>query len=395
MSRPEARPSCDPSLPWAASRMPALRSGPPYLMAEAIEREPALAERIALDAAASGKAAALAELLRSAGDTSAWPPAVVGCGTSEHGAMAAAAIWSGTWQRLGLPGPGPVARQGLEAALAPWPGVSIGVSHEGGTRATMDALVAARAGGARLGLITAGANSPAASLVDVCLCTPEVDLSWCHTIGYLSPVVAAAAVAAALEDVLLEAVTVRQLAQAGLDASESARALAREIASSRMLVVTASGADRISAREMTLKVEEASYVPTRYRDLETLLHGHIPSMDVGTSLVLILADRERRPARVARALEVLAAVARVGVRCGAILAEQAAEAIPAALTPAGRVVVPESPGLPPPVAALVGTAVPLQLVTYHLALALGTNPDALRREVRAYRSAAEVAESSG
>jgi glucosamine 6-phosphate synthetase-like amidotransferase/phosphosugar isomerase protein len=55
--------------------------------------------------------------------------------------------------------------------------------------------------------------------------------------------------------------------------------------------------------------------------------------------------------------------------------------------------VPETPDLPAPVAALVGSAVPLQLTTYHVALARGTNPDGLRREVEQYRMAAETAEA--
>ena len=146
---------------------------------------------------------------------------------------------------------------------------------------------------------------------------------------------------------------------------------------------------------MTLKIEEAAYVPTAYRDLETMLHGHIPALDVGTGLVLVLSDRERLDVRVARARQVLAAVARVGVRPGAILTATSAAGIPAELTPAGRVVVPDPAGLPGPVASLLATAIPLQLTTYHLALALGTNPDALRREFTVYRAAADKAEGDG
>ena len=63
-----------------------------------------------------------------------------------------------------------------------------------------------------------------------------------------------------------------------------------------------------------------------------------------------------------------------------------------ALTPAGRLVVPEAPELPAPVAALIGTATPLQLLTERLARARGTNPDLIRRDDPVYRGAADAAD---
>lgn len=392
MSQPEPRPSCDPSAPWGMSPMPPFRSGPPYVMAEAIEREPAVAEAI-VAGAARDTARTVAGMLREAA-ASGWPPAVVGCGTSEHAAMAAAAIWQEAWAAAGLPGPGPVARQAFEAAHDPWPGLTIGISHEGGSQATIDALEAARRRGARTALITAGANSPAARAADVTLCTGELDPSWCHTIAYISPIAAAVAVADALIGGTPAPGAVRAVLEAGRAVGEPAQALGRALAASRTLVVAASGADRAGGRELTLKIEEAAYVATAYRDLETMLHGHIPSLDVGSGLVLILADARDLAARAARARQLLAAVARVGVRSGAILTARADPTIPPALTPAGRVTIPDPAGLEPAAAAVLATAVPLQLTTYALALALGTNPDALRRESSTYRAAAEAADTA-
>lgn len=391
MIRSEPRPSCDRTQPWDWLPMPPLRSGPPYLMAESIEHEPELAQRLATDPALAHDADALAALLRTGSDTG-WPPVVVGCGTSEHAAMAAASIWRTAWRAQGLAGSGPLARQAFEAALDPWPGVLVGVSHEGGTRATIDAMVAARGAGARVALVTAGANGPAGSVADVCLCTGDTDLSWCHTIPYVGPIVAATLVADRLAGTATTPGALRAPLDAGLASADACVALARELASSRVLVVVGSGNDRIAGREMALKVEEAAYVPTVYRDLETMLHGHIPSLDVGSGLVLILTHRDHRAERAARARQLLAAVGHVGVRAGAILTAPAAEAVPEALTPAGRVVVPDPEGLQDAAAALLASAVPLQLTTYHLALALGTNPDVLRREFRPYRAAAAAAE---
>ena len=390
MSQPERGPSCDPAVPWAPSTMPAFRSGPPYLMAEAIEREPDVVEAIVR--ASRNAAGALADMLRAAAG-SGWPPVIVGCGTSEHAARAAAAIWQEAWRSAGLPGPGPLARQAFEAAHDPWAGATVGISHEGGSQATVDALRAAARAGARTGIITAGANSPGADAADITLCTGQLDLSWCHTIGYVSPLAAAVVIANRLSRRDSHAAAVRAPLDAGLARRDAAHALGRALTSSSTLVVTASGADRAAGRELALKIEEAAYVPTAYRDLETMLHGHIPALDASTGLVLILADPRDLGERSARARQMLAAVARVGVRSGAILVAAADPGIAGGLTPAGRVVIPDPVALAPAAGALLATAVPLQLATYGLALARGTNPDVLRRESSAYRAAADVADS--
>jgi hypothetical protein len=76
----------------------------------------------------------------------------------------------------------------------------------------------------------------------------------------------------------------------------------------------------------------------------------------------------------------------------AILAEDADAEVPAGLTPAGRLLAAGSTSLPAPVAALLGTATPLQLLAERLARARGTNPDPIRRDDSRYRAAAEAAE---
>jgi fructoselysine-6-P-deglycase FrlB-like protein len=158
------------------------------------------------------------------------------------------------------------------------------------------------------------------------------------------------------------------------------------------VIVVASGVDTTAGRELALKVEEATWLPTTFRETETFLHGHLPAMDGATGLVLILADRAGREARSARAQQALAAAARIGMRPGAILSAGLDREWPAFLAPAGRILVPEAPSLPGPVAALVGTATPLQLLTERLARARGTDPDPIRRDQLAYREAAALAE---
>ena len=140
--------------PWDAMPTPALRPGPPWAMAEMIAVEPGLADRVAARLVADGSAAALADALHRAA-TERRPVIVTGCGTSEHAAMAAAAILRDAWRSAGLPGRGPVSAQAFELSLdPPADGLVIGVSHEGATTATIAAMSAARAAGARTALLT-------------------------------------------------------------------------------------------------------------------------------------------------------------------------------------------------------------------------------------------------
>ena len=405
-----------PPEPWAFLPQPARRAGPPWWMTEMIEAEPALAgrvlRRLGVVRRSSGVPGVGARLEVPGRETAAGrlslairgtlekgePVVVTGCGTSEHGAQAFAAIVGEAAARGGIRGAAQpasvVARQAFEASLAPQRGgLVIGISHEGGTGATLAALDAAAAAGARTAAVTVHPASPIGRF-GIVLATGEIDRSWCHTIGYLSPILAAVAVGAALtgEPADADPVTVRALLDAGLAQAAEAGAIAAELAGMREVIVVASGADLPAGRELALKIEEATWLPTTTRELETFLHGHLPAMDAQTGVVLILADRAGRAARSARAQQAMAAAGRVGMRAAGILAAELDGDWPAFLLPAGRILVPEAASLPHPVAALVGTATPLQLVTERLARARGTDPDPIRRDQLAYREAATLGE---
>jgi glutamine---fructose-6-phosphate transaminase (isomerizing) len=364
-------------------------------MTEMIAAEPAIArrivERLADPQGPAGRLAGAIGQAASAGATIV----VTGCGTSEHAALAAVEILRDAIRSAGIAlGAGTVvAAQAFELALdPPSGGLVIGVSHEGGTPATNRALAAAGAAGARTALLTASAGSPAGELAEIVVETVEVDQSWCHTVGYVSPIVAAACVGAHLTGSTLSADDVASLLAAGAADESGAESIAARLADARQLLVIASGADRPAARELVLKVEEASWLPSAMRDLETFLHGHLPSIDDATGIVLILADRGERLDRVERGRQALAAAAVLGARTAVIMAADVSPAIADKLTPAGRLVVAEAPSLPAPVAALLGTATPLQLLTERVARARGTNPDPIRRDDERYARAAAAAE---
>src|SRR6185503_3445211 len=214
--------------------------------------------------------------------------------------------------RLGEPG-GPVAVQALEGALDDGLAVDgalvIGVSHEGGTWATNLALERAKAAGARTALLTCSDRSPGAALADIVVATEEQDQSWCHTVGYVSPILAAAAVGAHLSAETVDPGAARALLAAGLTAEAIAatEGLAGALAGVDRLIVVGSGTDRPAARELVLKVEEGAHLGSAMRELETVLHGHLAGMDARTGLVLILTDPSRADERLARANGVLRA----------------------------------------------------------------------------------------
>jgi fructoselysine-6-P-deglycase FrlB-like protein len=381
--------------PWASTSQPSPRTGPPYHLTDMIAAEPDLAVRILERLAdAQGPAGRLAgEIGQAASNGSAI--VVTGCGTSEHAAQGVVDILRDALRGAGLPaGPGTIlAAQALELALdPPSAGLVIGISHEGASAATNHALAAAAASGARTALITASGGSPGAQLAETVVETVELDHSWCHTIGYVSPLVAAAAIGAHLASRPLDPGDVRSLLATGSRDESGAEAIAAKLADARTILAVGSGADRPAARELVLKIEEAAWVPSAMRDLETFLHGHLPATDGTTGLVLILTDRDGRIDRLARARQALAATAIIGVRAAAILARDLDEEVPHELTPAGRLLVDEAPSLPAPVAALLGTATPLQLLTERISRVRGTDPDPIRRDDPVYRAAADATE---
>jgi fructoselysine-6-P-deglycase FrlB-like protein len=370
---------------WHDETYPELRPAPPWVMEEMIRSEPSLTEpALGTDVAPVAEAIAASA---SRGE----PIVVTGCGTSEHAAMAIAVLLDAA---LGAGGR-VEARQALEASGDPRRGgVCVGVSHDGGTTATAHALHAAAEEGAVTVAITARPGAAVASAAELVLATPALDRSWCHTVAYVSAMLAGAALADRL-GTAVDAAAVRRYADALLGLRSQAAAAAARLARTRALRICGSGADRITARELALKIEEGARLPATAHDLETLLHGHLAACDAETGTVLVLADA-RSPARRSRRSEMAArAAAEIGMPVAALVAAELDPQLPPDTTPAGRLVLPPPTGVAEPLAALLGGALALQLLTLELAHARGTNPDLIRREEAPYRRAALVGDASG
>ena len=224
--------------PWAPSAMPPFRSRPPYVMSEMIAAEPAVAERLARRLTKDPALDRLAEKTRAAIDKG--QPVRPGAGTSEHAAMAIARLVS---DALDLPAGREVRSvQALETLRRPiTAGMLIAVSHEGGTHATNEAI-GPRMRPAPPPRSSPSGRSPGAALADHVILTEEQDQSWCHTVGYLSPLVVGVALAAKLRRSRLDAAAIRALLDVSQDAHGPAD-IAAAMAGTDRLIVAGSGPD--------------------------------------------------------------------------------------------------------------------------------------------------------
>src|SRR4051794_10851733 len=343
------------------SDTPELRPGPPWAMEEMIAAQTALPAAICGHLAAAQIAAWV-----GAAATAGEPVRVVGCGTSEHAAMAGAAMLGEA-----LPGVEVVrARDAFEASLDPQTGgVIIGVSHEAGTAATLAALDAAAANGARAALITALPDqAPSGPQL---FPTPLRDTSWCHTVGYVSPLLALYTIAARVAGSSPDAAAATGVIEGGLARRGELEGLAERLRGCERLLAVGSGADEVTAHELALKIEEGTHVPVTPLGLEKVLHGHLPAADSRTGVVVVRHEPRSGDLRDARAEQALAAFATLSMPSVTVRADPPI-------------------GLPPAAGALLAGALSAQLLTLGLVTVLGTNPDLIRREEELYRAAADA-----
>jgi len=358
--------------------MPLPRGGPPYLMTEMIGAEPALAGRIAERLQADPALTAVTAALRTAARDGS-PIVTTGCGTSQHAAMAIADLVADALDRLGL-ARNVTAVQAFELSRrVPPRSVVIAVSHEGGTEATNTALATARGVSATTVLVTVSDRSPGAALADHVLCTEEQDQSWCHTVGYLSPLIAGACLQGALIASPPDPGALQDQLAAAADPGPAERAAAA-FANVERFVTVGSGADFAAARELALKIEEGTHLPAVAHELETIRHGHLAAANERTGLVVFLTDPENRGEAVEeRAFTVLRAGAALGMPAAVIAAADRA-ASGHDLATAGWNAIAIDPTLPRAVSAILASVIPLQLLTERLARARGVNPDPIGRD---------------
>jgi len=247
----------------------------------------------------------------------------------------------------------------------------VAVSHRGAKRYTTLALQQARERGCPTALIT-GEGGSGEGRADVVFQTVAQEESSAHTVSYTSAVAVLALLAGrvgyhragsvTLPDGLLQEELPEAL-RATLGAEEEVAELAREHVRRRRIWLVGGGPSAVTATEIALKIKETSYLQAEGMSTETMLHGPFQCVEADDLFVLIAPSGAARE----RTLELAELVEEVRARY-VIFGDDTLEHHPAALT------VPE---VPEPFSALT-CVVPLQLFTYHLALARGTNPDSFR-----------------
>lgn len=200
-----------------------------------------------------------------------------GCGTSFHAAQT-----------------GGEAYQALEAVLAPpQADLMVAISHEGGTKLTLEA---AQAFDGPVWLVTGTEKGPIAELAEkVLVVTPAIEQSYCHTASYTAAVAALAA---------LRGEDVRWLRQA-VDGVLSDPFPGGDW--ERMAVVGA-GRDWPTAQEAVLKLREGVYVAAEAHETEQILHGHFAAIDEKVRVFVL--EGEGRAAE--RAADVVKALGEIG-----------------------------------------------------------------------------------
>lgn len=363
---------------------PELRSSAPWVMEDMIEAQVSLPETLGGSLARS--APQLVEMLHAAAGVGE-PVVVSAVGTSGHSARAVALILNGAMGESAVAVGPAEARESADQALAPRrKGLCIAISHGGLSTSTVRALAAAREAGAKTALITAAGNGPARDIADVVLTTPLRDKSYCHTVGYTSPMLTGFYLASAYRGEQFPAAGLARYLRELLTMRFGALQIGGELAKAERLVAAGSLIDVPTARELALKVAEGAWVPTSVLGVEDTLHGHLVAHDANSALVVVVTGGPGADHAAQGARELLMAARRIGLRTAAILASGLEGAIGSDDVTAGKLVIPQA-DLPELVTSLLGGAVALQLLTVGLVHARGTNPDLLRREQAPYREA--------
>jgi glucosamine--fructose-6-phosphate aminotransferase (isomerizing) len=163
---------------------------------------------------------------------------------------------------------------------------------------------------------------------------------------------------------------------------ESWEELAGRFGGRRRYWLVGGGPNVATAHEGALKLGEAAGATAIALGCEQFLHGPWAALEPDDTVVLIAPPGPSR----GRCLDVARVAAEIGTPLIALVAEGDREI--AALA-AEMIALPDVPEILSPIVAVV----PLQLLTYHLAVKAGANPDTMRTELPAYGRARAIAGS--
>ena len=362
--------------------MPEMRTAHPYYVYEAIHAQPELIERVL-----AGRAE-----IEHASDAVARKERItfVGIGTSLHAARV-----SESWMRE-LTGGRFLApcEQSFELVHHP---IAFGagdavivITHTGSTTASLEALQMARAAGALTVVITGQMSSPASGDgvrgADFHIQTCEQEVAFAYTKSYTTALAVLALLIARVVErknllvgpppvAALERVP--DLLRQVLRLEPAARDLAKRVAALARIEIFGSGAAWATASEAALKIKEACYIAAEGFDTEEILHGPFSETDARGSLVGLFTGgaTDERGRQILRA-------------AGELKMSRAAITVPSANHDLSAEQILQVPEAPEWLAAFVHL-IPLQLLTYFLALERGVSPDSGRMEQPAHAAASK------
>lgn len=251
----------------------------------------------------------------------------------------------------------------------------VAVSHRGTKRYTALAMRRAREAGCKTALVT-GEGDAETPEVDFLFRTLAQERSAAHTVSYTGAIAALALLAGRLgrrrtgEETLDAGLLQNEVPAAlreALGLEDEVAELAGEHLGRRRIWLAGAGPSAVTATETALKIKETSYLQAEGLPTETMLHGSFQCVEAEDLFVLIAPAGPARE----RTLEIAGLAAEVGAPV-VVVGDGSGDA-PEGVT---RLSVPSAPE---PFSALT-CLVPLQLFSYHLALARGTNPDSFRAE---------------
>ncbi|HLP90012.1 MAG TPA: SIS domain-containing protein [Nostocaceae cyanobacterium] len=257
----------------------------------------------------------------------------------------------------------------------------IGISHRGNKLYTVDSLKYACEIGCYTALITGEGGGTLET--DITLPTVAQDKSSAHTVSYVGAISVLSALAECIgfhrsgTSQLLTSFLHQELPQllhTALQTENEIIHFAKEHIKHRRIWLVGGGANAITAQEIALKIKETSYLQAEGMSIETMLHGPFQCTEAEDLFILIAPTGAAQT----RVLELAGLVKEIGATC--IVVSDGTTAHPSA---AGWVNVPK---VPEPFCALT-CLIPLQLLTYYLALECGTNPDGFRLEDPRFASA--------
>jgi glucosamine--fructose-6-phosphate aminotransferase (isomerizing) len=262
------------------------------------------------------------------------------------------------------------------------------ITHTGTTSQSVEALRAARAMGALTIAVTGHLPGEGMLEADVRIETCEQEVAFAYTKSYTTALAAIAQfVLGYLEKrgLLKDGAAARTalekvpaLMREGLKTENQVREAAALVAERNRIVFFGAGTCWATASEAALKIKETSYIAAEGFQTEEILHGPFSEIDHSGAMIGMLAGEPADE----RARTILRAAKELGMLRMAVTTPAANRDIAAEYT----VIVPEAPAW----LAAFTHVVPLQLLTYHIALARKINPDTGRQDQAAHALAHKV-----